>query len=105
MGDEARQKLYHGDAHGAVESVLVETGAVSPTGNRDTSKALVTVWLRLTGRLPSFECAATEAAVIAQRLITPVKTAVEVVPAPGDRCGGGGKLPDGSKCPGCRACA
>lgn len=29
---------------------------------------------------------------------------IEVVEAPGDRCGNTKKLPDGSKCPGCRAC-
>ena len=30
---------------------------------------------------------------------------IEIVPAPGDRCGNSGKLKDGSPCPGCRACA
>lgn len=30
--------------------------------------------------------------------------AIEVVEAPGDMCGNTKKLPDGSRCPGCRAC-
>jgi hypothetical protein len=30
---------------------------------------------------------------------------IEVVEAPGDRCGNTKRLPDGSACPGCRACA
>lgn len=34
-----------------------------------------------------------------------VRARIEVVPAPGDRCGNTGKLPDGTPCPGCRACA
>jgi hypothetical protein len=30
---------------------------------------------------------------------------IEIVPAPGDRCGGARVLADGSTCPGCRGCA
>jgi hypothetical protein len=30
---------------------------------------------------------------------------IDVVPTPGDRCGGGGRLGHGEPCPGCRACA
>jgi hypothetical protein len=33
------------------------------------------------------------------------RSGIEVVSAPGDRCGNTGTLPDGSRCPGCRACA
>lgn len=34
------------------------------------------------------------------------KRAIEVVPAPGDRCGGTGRLDGaGARCPGCRACS
>jgi hypothetical protein len=29
---------------------------------------------------------------------------IEIVEAPGDRCGNTRRLPDGSPCPGCRAC-
>lgn len=35
---------------------------------------------------------------------TPDGNKIEVVEAPGDRCGNSRKLPDGSPCPGCRAC-
>lgn len=37
---------------------------------------------------------------IVRRRIFPI----EVVEAPGDRCGNTKRLPDGSPCPGCRAC-
>jgi len=32
------------------------------------------------------------------------RPAIVIVPAPGDRCGNTGRLPDGTPCPGCRAC-
>lgn len=31
--------------------------------------------------------------------------AIVIVPAPGDACGNTKKLPNGSRCPGCRACS
>lgn len=46
-----------------------------------------------------------EAAPDALGLFSTAPRAIEVVEAPGDRCGNTKKLPDGSACPGCRACA
>jgi hypothetical protein len=50
-----------------------------------------------------FECAAPHRHLDARRA-KPKGNKIEVVEAPGDLCGNTKKLPDGSKCPGCRAC-